>query len=260
MKKINTIAMSGIMALTLIAYSAPAYADEDNTYMLIQQSDLHPTKSDDFTEAWKTVLKHAKKHNYKYTTYVSKSGPRISMATELSSYGDIDKVMADRKRVNDAAGREFERAVKALDAATYSESSFVVRSLPEISNPPTTEDMENVSIFEVSRINLKPGNSEMFMEIMGEYKEGLEKADLDGTVKYNIYAGGVGASGSYFFQSFADNDVDMAEQDTSVSAMFKENKTMQDLFAKYQTIAQAGDYSDSTKWTMAKDLAYWPAE
>ena len=260
MKNFNTLILSGIMSLTFIAYSTPAYSADNDRYMLVQQSNLHPTKSEDFKDAWKTVLKHAKKHEYKYTTYVSKSGPRVSMATEMSSYADIDAVMADRNRVYEAGGREFEQAIKGLDAATHSESSFVVKHLPKISNPPSGEEMQSISMFELSEINVEPGSSEKFMKIMGKYKAGLEKAGLAESSKYNIYAGGVGARASYYFQSFADDKLDMAQQDAKVDSMFKDSKAMQDLFADFQSIERPGSYSNSSDWNMSKEMAYWPAE
>lgn len=260
MKYFNTIIMSAVSAATLTFAAAPAAAQDQPGYFLIEQNETHPTKSEDYMKAWKTIVGHAKDQDYKFTTFVSRSGPRVSIATPLSSYADIDAMGAERDRVYEASGKSFEKAIESLNAATYSEKTFMVKHMPEISNPPSDADMETITMYEVSTIQIKPGKSSEFKEVLGKYKKGLEKADLLGVAKYNVYSGGVGTNGAYYFQSFANSAVDMAERNAKTDAMFADDEAMQDLFGEFLAINSSGGFSASDKWKMAKDLTYIPAK
>ncbi|NNE56683.1 MAG: hypothetical protein HKN36_01120 [Hellea sp.] len=258
MKYFETIIMSAVSVATVTFTTATAQAQDDRSYFLIEQTQTHPTKTGDYMGAWKTIVEHAKIHDYKYTTYVSQSGPLVSTATPLSSYADIDALMAERERIYGAAGKDFEKAIEDLNAATFHDMTLLVRHLPDISNPPSDEDMANINMFELATLQIHPGHGGKFVEIMGKYKDGLDKAGLLGSTKYNVYAGGIGSGGAYYLQSFGKDAVDLAQNDAKIDAMFADNKSMQDLFGEYLMINRPGGYAAANKFKMVKDMAYFP--
>ena len=257
MTKFHTLISTSILATSLAFTGTVVSAQDAPNHMLIEQIETHPGKMDDYKDGWKHVLEAAKAHDYPYVTYVSRSGPRISLATPIDSYADLDKMLEHRNRVYTEGGKKFEKAIAQMDGASYASSSFVIKPLPEISNSPSDEQMAEISMFEVSAVNIQPGKDDKFKDIMARYKARMEAEGLDDTVHYIIYAGGIGATGDYFFQSFGSDKIDMANDDAALDKMM-DNEDMKDLFAEFLTIARAGGYSDSTEWYMAKKLAYWP--
>ena len=258
MTKVYKLITSTILATSLALTGTTIFAQDAPSHMLIEHIDTHPGKMDDYKAGWKHVLEAAKEHDYPFVTYVSRSGPRISMATPISSYADIDNMLEHRNRVYTEGGSKFEKAIAKMDGASYSTSSFVIKPLPEISNPPSDEQLADISMFEVSAINIQPGKEDKFEDIMARYKARVDSEGLADSVFFNIYRGGVGANGDYFFQSFGNDKMDLAEDDAALDKMM-DNDEMKDLFGEFLSIARTGGYSDSTDWYMAKKLAYWPA-
>ena len=256
MTYISKIISSSLLAGSLLVGAATAVAQELPGKFYLEETVLHPSKSKAFTEGWKTVIKHADDHDYAFDTYVSRSGPRISIATPISSYGDIDRIIAERNRVYEAGGTEFADAIKAMDGATYSNSSFVATHHPEISNPPSPEDMANFTIFEISEAQVNPGKTDQFKAVLASYKNKLDENGLLDTVKYNVYTGGVGTEGQFFFQTFAKDRVEEAQNSAKINAIFKEDEGMGALFEEFLTIETAGANGGSEYWTMSDELSF----
>ena len=178
MTYISKFITSSLLAGSLILSAATTWAQDAPSRFLIEETALHPGKAKKFTEGWKTVLKHADKHDYPYNTFVSRSGPRISVATPLSDYADLDNMIAERNRIFEAGGSDFADAIKNMDAASYSSSSFVAIHQPEISNGPMMDEMDNYNMFEISTASVQPGKADQFKAILTTYKNRLGEHGL----------------------------------------------------------------------------------
>ena len=239
MKIFTRAGLAGMVAMFAAGVTVNAEdAAAPPSLSMISEIHVDPAQEEQFDAAWKTIRDTAAENDYPYPTYAMKSRNKRWLITPMSNFADVDAVMAARKAVSDAGGKNFSKAEKTFNSAMMSVHTFFTRRDVDLSYRMDT--MEGKSYIEVDTFYYKPGTKAEVKSLLAEYKEVM--VEVDSPHGYEINWDGPGTKGpSFTIVTAVESPLALAERDAAMNKIFESNDKMASIFERFLKVGAGSE-------------------